>query len=221
MTTARTFTEAVEHYAAGCRRTESGCLVRDVKAYGEVWWGGGQRMLAHRATHLALVGPIPDGLVVRHKCDVKQCVEPAHLELGTNAQNVRDAYDRNRHHDVRRRGDSHPSAVLTAELVADLRAEAAAGASLRGLARDRGLGYTAVRSAVRGETWTHLAEPAPVPNVRTGTPAPARRLASTHADQCRHAAELAARGLSLAQIATAVGVSRNTAYKLTHALEAS
>lgn len=221
MTAARTFAEAVDHYAAGCRRTEAGCLVRAVKVYGEVWWGGGQRMLAHRATYLALIGPIPDGLVVRHKCDVKQCVEPTHLELGTDAQNVRDAYDRGQHHDVRRRGDTHPSAVLTAELVADLRVEAAAGASLRGLARDRGLRYTAVRSAVRGETWAHVTDPAPVPNVRTGTPAPTRRLSTTRADQCRQAAELADRGLSLAEIATALGVSRNTAYKFTHALEAS
>jgi hypothetical protein len=41
-------------------------------------------------------GKIPDGLVVRHKCDNKQCINPLHLELGTQKDNIDDMFKRGR-----------------------------------------------------------------------------------------------------------------------------
>lgn len=46
------------------------------------------RMLAHRASYIAFVAPIPDGLVIDHLCRNKSCVNPAHLEPVTNRVNV-------------------------------------------------------------------------------------------------------------------------------------
>lgn len=40
--------------------------------------------------------PIPDGMVVRHRCDTPPCINPDHLELGTNKQNSRDMVERKR-----------------------------------------------------------------------------------------------------------------------------
>lgn len=43
---------------------------------------------AHRLSYESFVGPIPDGLVIDHLCRVRSCVNPAHLRVATNTENV-------------------------------------------------------------------------------------------------------------------------------------
>lgn len=51
----------------------------------------------HRWAYARLVGSIPDGMWVLHKCDVRACVNPDHLYLGTVLENNRDTTNRGRH----------------------------------------------------------------------------------------------------------------------------
>lgn len=59
------------------------------KEYGCFYLSGGrQSVMAHRWAYEALVGPIPSGLVLDHLCRVTKCVNPDHLEVVTNRENI-------------------------------------------------------------------------------------------------------------------------------------
>lgn len=78
------------------------------KGYGII--AGSGQVLAHRVSYRELVGPIPDGLCVLHRCDNPPCYNPAHLFLGTRADNNRDMRDKGRHWYLVREtcGNGHP-----------------------------------------------------------------------------------------------------------------
>ncbi|UOF78662.1 homing endonuclease [Caudoviricetes sp.] len=62
--------------------------IHGASGYGSVW--NGQKLLrAHRAVYEALVGEIPEGLVLDHLCKNKICVNPGHLEPVTQTENMR------------------------------------------------------------------------------------------------------------------------------------
>jgi hypothetical protein len=56
----------------------------------------GEQVLLHRLSYELHVGPIAADLHVLHTCDVKACVRPDHLYLGTQAANMRDVWRRHR-----------------------------------------------------------------------------------------------------------------------------
>lgn len=59
--------------------------------------GKRSKVMAHRFAFEERSGKIPDGLLVRHSCDVPLCCNPEHLSVGTSADNSRDMVERGRH----------------------------------------------------------------------------------------------------------------------------
>jgi hypothetical protein len=73
---------------------EAGCWLwtgrRATAGYGVITGPHQQKIGAHRAAFEAFIGPIPDGLLVCHKCDTPACCNPQHLFLGTHKDNMQD-----------------------------------------------------------------------------------------------------------------------------------
>ena len=110
---------------------------------------------AHRFSYEHHNGAIPEGLVVRHKCDNRACVEPSHLELGTTADNNADMVMRGRL--VSRPGSEKTNAKLTETLVVQLLFENAAGIPRREIAKKYGIAQSTLGYIITGKRWKHVA----------------------------------------------------------------
>lgn len=126
--------------------------------YGQIGLGpkGTGRGDAHRVAYELYVGPIPDGVLVMHTCDVRRCVNPAHLRLGSQADNIHDMDSKGRRRSGDHRGEKDGNAKLTDEKVRKLRAEYAAGARQVDLAARYGIWQGTVSSILRRRTWRHV-----------------------------------------------------------------
>ena len=103
---------------------------------------------AHRVSWALHNGSIPDGLVVRHRCDNPGCVNPAHLELGTQADNVRDMVERGRGRGCL--GTANGRSKLTFLQVAEIRSS---DATSYALSKVYGVSETQITRIRRGQAW--------------------------------------------------------------------
>ena len=124
-------------------------------------WGGyglltaeRRKYRAHRFSFELHHGPIPVGLFVCHRCDVRHCVNPAHLFLGTHQENMADMGAKGRR--VPPQGERHASARLTASDVREMRAIRASGWTFEAIGKLFGVHSVTAYYAVAGRTWRHL-----------------------------------------------------------------
>lgn len=109
------------------------------------------RRMAHRLAWAAKHGHIPLGLIVRHRCDNPPCINPDHLELGTDADNVRDMDERGRRTTLR--GEQAVNHKLTEEQVREIRDSPATGKEMAAKYQVSRGTISRIRS---GQRWAHL-----------------------------------------------------------------
>jgi len=114
----------------------------------------GKRYYAHRISHKLYYGDFGDAFVLHH-CDNPQCVNPLHLYLGTESDNLRDAYNRGQKRPTK--GERNGRALLRNYDVVGIRALYRQGRFTQRQLADRwGVSPGTVGCIVRYETWTHI-----------------------------------------------------------------
>lgn len=133
--------------------------------YGQIWSGKNKPELAHRAAWRIYRGEIPAGLKVLHKCDNPGCVNPDHLFIGTQADNMADCRAKGRTHLGSSRpsmaGEKHHGARLTWAAVDEIRALYRAGTlSLSKLGERFGISKRSILFITSGRHWPEASRPA-------------------------------------------------------------
>lgn len=149
-------------FAAKQKAVPSGCIewqgCRNKDGYGE-FMTRPQKWRAHRAAWSLANGDIPAGMNVLHSCDNPRCVNVAHLRLGDQSDNLRDAYSRDRRVTASaflaaakrdKRGEKNPRARLTAEQAGQIRASTEPA---RAVAALFGVHHNTVCLIRAGKTW--------------------------------------------------------------------
>lgn len=113
---------------------------------------------AHRLSWELHNGPIPEGFDVLHECDVRPCINPKHLFLGTQLDNAADMMAKRRGAYVTHPGTSNGRAKLTAAQVLEIHSRR--GQVLRSLACEFGVHFSQIGRVRSGKSWMHLKETA-------------------------------------------------------------
>lgn len=114
----------------------------------------GKLKSAHRIAYQLYHGDIPPGMKVCHRCDNPSCVNPAHLFLGKQKDNVQDMIEKGRYHPVC--GEKQGNAKLTAAQVRRIRAQHSAGSSYTQLGAMYKIHRSTIGRVVTRKTWKHI-----------------------------------------------------------------
>jgi len=122
--------------------------------YGRIHDDAAGRVIgAHVAAWIVTQGAIPAGMIVRHRCDNPPCCNPAHLELGSYADNTGDKIARGR----QARGEGNGIAKLTEADVRNIRARTATTEVRRRIAEDYGVDPSLITQIAKRHIWKVVA----------------------------------------------------------------
>lgn len=134
------------------RIPESGCWVWmstiHENGYGRVC-AGKKPFYAHRVSYEQKYGPIPSGMMALHHCDVRCCVNPDHIFVGTQQNNMTDKVRKNR----QAKGISHGNAKLTEDQVLEIKYSSETSIKL---AAKFDYSASMIRAIKNGKLWKHL-----------------------------------------------------------------
>lgn len=107
----------------------------------------------HRFSYLIHKGKISEGNVIRHKCDNKLCCNPEHLLSGTQLDNIRDMWDRDRQN--RSHGDDNSISKLTSKQVQEIYLRSNEE-SLMDLSEEYKISIGAISAIRNGSNWNRV-----------------------------------------------------------------
>ena len=114
---------------------------------------GGEHIFASRASFIAFNGPIPDGMIVCHSCDNRACINPKHLWLGTQKDNMQDMHEKGRYKGCARPGEKHSKAKLSKQEVLKIRQDDRAQ---RDIAKDYKVSRPLISLIKSRKLWAHV-----------------------------------------------------------------
>jgi HNH endonuclease len=120
--------------------------------YGMFTASGRSHLMSHRISWELHRGPIPPGMGVLHRCDNPACVNPAHLFLGTQKDNMRDCKKKGR----TAHGERQGRAKLTASNVAQIRRMRQSGEACAEIGKRFNVHPDHVTRIANGRQWRHL-----------------------------------------------------------------
>lgn len=114
----------------------------------------GKKRRAHRIAYLLAYGYLPVDKLVCHHCDNPPCVNPAHLFLGDDKANHRDAVNKGRKVDCH--GIDSFNCKFTEQQVLKIRSRYDAGEGCKKIARELGVSHGTISSIGLRNSWKHL-----------------------------------------------------------------
>lgn len=143
-----------------------GAIAKPRQSDHDNWYGmttlGHRRdfMGAHRASWILFRGPIPEGMCVLHRCDIKSCVNPDHLFLGSDLDNAHDMIAKGRagfQTDTNQiREDGRLRRFLSEPLIREAAAMFRSGMGVKAIAGHFDVVEVTLYQALRGRKWKHL-----------------------------------------------------------------
>ena len=126
----------------------------DSSGYGTFLYNG-RTLGAHKVAYLLYKGEIPTGLLVLHSCDVRCCVNPSHLFLGTLYDNMQDRNSKGRQ--ARLRGSNNGNSKLTAEQVHIIYTSYnGKDINITTLGKEFNVDPSTIHLILKGRNWSHL-----------------------------------------------------------------
>jgi hypothetical protein len=137
----------------GCWNWNAGKLKKGYGYFGIKQDGERHSITAHRLMYLLKYGTIPDGMQVCHHCDNPSCVNPGHLFLGTQLDNIRDCWNKGRANPGHPRGEICGNSKLTWDQARVIRARLLLGEKCRWLAAEYNVSHQNILAIDHGKTW--------------------------------------------------------------------
>lgn len=135
----------------GYRVDARGCWIPKIASVNDggypVIYREGKKLKLSRVMYEAKFGPIPEGMVVRHRCDNPRCINPDHLEIGTQADNMADKIERGRQPS----GSAHHNAILSDTDRIEAKRLRESGMTILAIAEKFGVSYSVIDRALKAD----------------------------------------------------------------------